>query len=62
MNEFITFLNNLLGVYSPVTDSSGVIPAGFAGLDIPYIFRAVIFCIVVYSVFKLVGAIICKTY
>ena len=62
MNEFISFLNSLLGNYTPVTDGSGVIPAGLAGVDFPYVFRAVLFAIVVYSVFKLLGAIITKTY
>lgn len=62
MNEFITFLNSLLGIYTPVTDSSGIIPAGMAGVDFPYVFRAVFFAIVVYCVFKIIGAIICRTY
>lgn len=62
MNEFITFLDNLLGSYSPVVDSSGVIPAGMAGVDFPYVFRCLFFAIVVYCVFKIIGAIICRTY
>lgn len=62
MNEFITFINNLLGNYSPVTMADGTIPAGLAGVDFPFVFRAIVFCIVVYSVFKLLGGIICKTY
>lgn len=62
MNDFIDFLNNLLGVYTPVMDSSGIIPSGMAGVDFPYVLRGLLFVIVVYSVFKLLGAIITKTY
>ena len=62
MNEFISFLDSLLGNYTPVVDGSGVIPSGLAGVDFPYVFRAVLFAIVIYSVFKLLGAIITKTY
>lgn len=62
MNEFIQFLNSLFGTYTPVADSSGQIAAGMAGVDYPYVFRAILFVVVVYSVFKLLGAIITKTY
>lgn len=62
MNEFIAFLDNLLGVYTPVLDSAGNIPPGFAGVDFSFVFRAIIFCIVVHSVFRIFGGIICKTY
>ena len=62
MNDFIRFLDSLLGSYTPISDASGVIPAGLAGVDFPYIFRGLLFCIIVYSVFKLLGGIICKTY
>lgn len=62
MNEFITFLDNLFGTYSPVLNPDGTIAAGFAGLDFPYIFRAIIFCIVVYSLFRVIGGLICKNY
>lgn len=62
MNDFIDFLNNLFGSYTPVVDSNGVIPAGMAGVDFPYVLRGLLFVIVVYSVFKLFGAIITKTY
>ena len=62
MNDFIDFLNDLFGNYTPVVDSNGVIPAGMAGVDFPYVFRAVLFVVVVYCVFKVIGAIICKTY
>lgn len=62
MNEFIAFLDNLLGVYTPVLDSAGNIPAGLAGVDFPFVFRAVVFCIVLHSVFRVLGGIICRTY
>lgn len=62
MNDFIDFLNNLFGAYTPIVDNNGVIPAGMAGVDFPYVFRAVLFVVVVYCVFKVIGAIICKTY
>lgn len=62
MNAFVDFLTGLLGTYTPVLNPDGTIAAGFSGLDIPYIFRAVVFCIVIYSVFKLIGGVVCKTY
>lgn len=62
MNDFIAFLNNLLGTYTPVLNSDGTIAPGFAGLDIPYIFRAIIFSIVVYSLFRVLGGMICKNF
>ena len=62
MNAFIEFLDGLLGTYTPVLDSSGNIPAGFAGVDFPYVFRAILFAIVVYSLLKCIGGLICRTY
>lgn len=62
MNEFITFLNNLLGPYVPVVNPDGTIAAGLAGVDFPFVFRALIFSIVVYSVFRVLGGLICKNY
>lgn len=62
MNEFIQFLNGLFGNYTPVVSSDGSVAIGMAGVDYPYVFRALLFVIVVYSVFKLLGAIITKTY
>lgn len=60
VNTFITFMQSLLGVYTPVVDSSGSIPAGLAGCDWPYIFRALVFCIVLYSLFRTLGGMLCK--
>lgn len=62
MNAFITFLNGLFGTYTPVVGADGSIAPGMAGLDIPYICRAVLFIIIIHSIFKLIGGIICKTY
>lgn len=62
MNAFITFLDGLFGTYSPVVAPDGSIPSGMAGLDVPYICRAVLFIIIIHSIFKLIGGIICKTY
>lgn len=62
MNDFINFLNDLLGTYTPVTDSLGNIPSGIAGVDFPFVFRGVVFCLVIYSVLKLLGGVICKSY
>ena len=62
MNEFISFLNGLLGYYTPVVASDGSIPYGLAGVDFPYVFRAILFIVVIYSVFKLLGGVICRTY
>ena len=62
MNDFIQFLNNLFGTYSPVVSSDGTVAIGMAGVDYTYVFRAILFVVVVYSVFKLLGAIITKIY
>jgi len=59
-NAFTDFLNSLLGVYTPVADSSGIIPYGMAGVDWPYVFRAVLFCIVIYSLLRTLGGMLCK--
>ncbi len=60
MNEFISFLSGLLGEYSPVVDSTGVIPAGFAGVDWPYLVRALVFVVVIYSLLRVIGGLLCK--
>lgn len=63
MQTLKTFLDTLLGVYTPITYMVGndnVIPAGLAGVDFPYVFRALIFAIVLYSIFRILGGMICK--
>ena len=62
MNDFIQFLSGLFGNYTPVLSSDGSAAIGMAGVDFPYVFRAIIFIVVIYSVFNLLGGIICKTY
>lgn len=58
----IDFFNTILGNYTPVLNPDGFVAAGMAGLDFPYIFRAVFFALVVYSLLKCIGGIICRTY
>lgn len=60
MNDFIIFLTNLLGDYVPISDTAGNIPYGMAGVDFSYVFRGIVFCIVIYSVFRILGGVICK--
>lgn len=60
MEGFIQFLQNLLGTYTPVVNSEGIIPPGMAGVDWPYVIRAVIFMIVIWSMFRILGGLICK--
>lgn len=63
MNTLKTFLDALLGVYTPVTyviGNDNVIPAGLAGVDFPYVFRAIIFAIVLYAILRILGGMICK--
>lgn len=59
-NAFSAFLDSLLGVYTPVVDSSGIIPYGMAGVDWPYVLRAILFCIVIYSLLRTLGGMLCK--
>lgn len=60
MNDFISFLQNLLGEYHPVMDNTGLIPSGFAGVDWSYLVRAAVFLLVVYSLFRILGGLVCK--
>lgn len=55
MQTLKTFLDTLLGVYTPIANSTGMIPAGFAGVDFPYIVRAVVFIIVLWSLLRILG-------
>lgn len=63
---FRDFLDNVLGSYSPVSylDGSGVsvIPAGFSGVDWSYVIAGVLLIVCIYSVFKLIGGVICKMF
>lgn len=54
-------LIQLFGSYVPVTDSvTGSVVAGFAGVDWPWIASAVLFGLVLYSFFRLVGVLLKK--
>lgn len=57
------FMDVLLGTYTPntyVDNGVTIIASGCAGVDWTYIVRAVAFLLVLYSVFRLVGAFFCK--
>lgn len=57
------FFRILLGDYNPITYTAGnetIIPAGFAGVDWPYLVRALVFIVAIYSIFRLLGVILCK--
>lgn len=62
-NKLKQFFDILLGEYTPVTYIYGedtLIPSGMAGMDWPYIVRAVAFLLVFYCIFRLLGVILCK--
>lgn len=60
------FMQALFGSYVPIsyTDASGasVIPAGFAGVNWEYILGVALFGIIVYSLLRIVGGLVCKSY
>lgn len=63
------FIEELLGVYVPVTTNQvvdgvtvQVVADGLAGVDWLYVFTGIVFVILVYSFFKMLGAIICKIF
>ena len=58
----IEFFRTVLGTYTPIVNPDGFVAAGFAGVDFPYVFRAIFLALVVYSVLKCVGGCICKMY
>lgn len=62
INTFRDFLNNVLGPYMPVVSQNGDIPAGFAGVDWSFIFAGVLLVVTVYSVYKIIGGMICKIF
>ena len=59
------FMQALFGVYNPVgyEDASGtfIVASGFAGVDWPYVLSVVLFLLVVYSLFRLLGGFIWKS-
>lgn len=58
----IEFFQSVLGTYSPILNPDDTIAIGLAGVDFPYVFRAVFLLVVVYSVLKCIGGIICRIY
>ena len=60
MGALKTFLDSLLGTYTPIMDSNGIIPAGFAGVDWTYLVRALVFTLVLYAVLRVIGGIVCR--
>lgn len=58
----IAFLQSVLGAYTPVLNPDNTVAIGLAGVDFPYVFRAVFLALVVYSVLKCIGGCICKMY
>lgn len=65
------FLQSILGNYNPVTYTTyeyvnevitpiEVIPNGVAGVDWLYILSGLAFLIVIYSVFRVLGGLICN--
>ena len=58
----IAFFQSVLGSYTPVLNPDNTVAIGLAGVDFPYLFRAVFLALVVYSVLKCLGGCICKMY
>ena len=63
------FISNLLGTYVPVTYPKVVdgvtyqiVASGLAGVDWLYVITGVCFLILVFSFFKLLGAIVCNLF
>lgn len=66
----IEWFSSVFGEYTPVmtdvyiagSDSvAQVVASGAAGVDWPFIGRVVIFCIVLYSFFRVLGGLICNS-
>lgn len=62
MSEYLSFLYDVLGEYMPVINPDGSIAAGAAGVDWSYIVAGVLLVVVVYSVFKIIGGMICRIF
>ena len=64
VTSFKQFVLSLFGSYTPVTysvvqgeTSYDVVASGFAGVDWPWVIGALIFCICLYSFFRLLGLV-----
>lgn len=55
------FLDSILGTYSPIVYQN-VPLQGMAGVDYPYLVRAAVFLLTIYSVYKIIGGLICRIY
>lgn len=53
-----TLLQNLFGVYTPLTNSNGDIIEGLAGIDYEYILGVLLFAIMLFCVLKILGGFI----
>lgn len=62
MSDYISFIYDFLGEYIPVTNIDGTIPAGAAGVDWSWVISGILFVVVVYSVFKIIGGMICRIF
>lgn len=61
MSEIRSFLQSILGTYTPVVDqSTGEILPDFAGIDWEYIMSGILLLISVWCVYKVIGAVISK--
>lgn len=49
---------SIFGTYTPVSDASGIVPSGAAGVDWTFVGGIVLFAIVLLSFFKLLGVVI----
>ena len=57
----IDILRTLFGTYTPITyGADSLVPAGLSGVNMEYVFQAILFIVVVYSFFRIVGLIISK--
>lgn len=64
METFADFLNTVLGDYVPSTITIAgekIALNGMAGVDWPYIVRALVLIVVIYCLLKMVGGLIWKT-
>lgn len=62
MYALVEFVNSVLGDYVPVVDNLGNIPAGFSGVNWEYVCCGALLVLTVYSVFKILGGMICKIF
>lgn len=51
-------LTNLFGIYTPVTDQSGNVVSGMAGVDWPYVLGVCIFIVFLYCCLRIVGGLL----